>query len=643
MGMPLRIRLYQVAILTLATLLAYLFVHWFITQPATVSPSKRELTFWATIMFSRIIVWDGYAQFFSITLGLMATTALAACALASMLAIRVPEQIAARRLAWALVAASFAAGYIYFVTAHEEYRAVIGWTPASPIRLVCDIFAYSAGFLSPLLLARFFLSYPRTMRPEEWAAESLRYFQDARKAIDSPSNWRRWFYPASLRSRWARPKRRSKLLSFLSDEEMARKGTRLVRAAQSEKAVLALVAWALLCATLDWLDARQAIAAAATRWSFLPTVKMFASIFWILMPIFAWEIASKSLRIYAHSASPDDRRKVDWINSTLLVGGILVICAQIGGWGSMILLASWLEGKEIFLPPQIVVLGPIFASVQLMALAFVVSLALSIFYRGAIDPRLAARKITVFGVLGLVIAFLFVLIERTIAAKFIAYFNLSPDSGALITGGVVTASVAPIKNHAEKAINSFVGRFLPLDSMIEGERKTVVVALSDLSGYTLLSSRDEKQAMLLAALLHRQASKLTEAHGGRIVKSMGDAVLFEFDDAATAAKVLAALHRDFAPAAEHVGITALQVHSGAHLGEVTITHDGDIYGQAVNVAARIQGGAMPGQIVVSEAFASSAEGFTYRDMGPQNFKNVPEAVYCRELLTSTAPINLAVQ
>jgi class 3 adenylate cyclase len=278
-----------------------------------------------------------------------------------------------------------------------------------------------------------------------------------------------------------------------------------------------------------------------------------------------------------------------------------------------------------------------------MALAFVVSLALSIFYRGAIDPRLAARKVTVFGVLGILIAFLFVLIERTIAAKFIAYFNLSPDSGALITGGVVTASVAPIKNHAEKAINSFVGRFLPLDSMIEGERKTVVVALSDLSGYTLLSSRDEKQAMLLAALLQRQASKLTEAHGGRIVKSMGDAVLFAFDDAATAAKVLAALHRDFAPAAEQIGISALHVHSGAHLGEVTIARDGDIYGQTVNIAARIQGGAMPGQIVVSEAFASSAEGFIYRDMGPQNFKNVPEAIYCRELLTSTAPINLAVQ
>ena len=167
--------------------------------------------------------------------------------------------------------------------------------------------------------------------------------------------------------------------------------------------------------------------------------------------------------------------------------------------------------------------------------------------------------------------------------------------------------------------------------MIEGERKTIVVALSDLSGYTLLSSRDEKQAMLLAALLQRQANKLTEAHGGRVVKSMGDAVMFAFDDATSAAQVLTALHRDFAPAADQIGIKALPVHSGAHLGEVTIAHDGDIYGQTVNVAERIQGTAGPGQIVVSEAFAIATEGASYRDMGPQQFRNVPEAISCREL------------
>jgi class 3 adenylate cyclase len=276
-------------------------------------------------------------------------------------------------------------------------------------------------------------------------------------------------------------------------------------------------------------------------------------------------------------------------------------------------------------------------------LGVLVSIALSIFYRGAIDPRLAARKITVFGVLGLVVAFLFVLIERTVALKIVALFNLAPDTGALIAGACVAATVAPIKNHAEKGINSFVGRFLPLDSMIQGEHKSLAVALSDLSGYTLLSSRDEKQALLLAALLQRQANKQVNTFGGRIVKSMGDAVMFAFDDAPSAAKALTALHRDFAPAAEQLGVTVLQVHSGAHVGDVTVAHDGDLYGQTVNVTARIQGAAAPGQIVVSESFAIAADGEAYRDLGPQHFKNVPEAVSCCELLMSTASVKLASQ
>ena len=638
MGASLRIRVYQFAIVTLTLLLALLFVHWFVTQPAQVIPGKRDLTWWATLMFWRAIPWSGYSQFFSVTLGLMATTALAACALAAMLAIRVPDHISARRLAWALVGASFAAGYIYFVTAHAQYRAVIGWTPTSPIRLVWDLLAYSAGLLSPLLLARFFLSYPRTVLPDEWGAESLRYFKHARDAIQSQGNWRSWLYPSSLRTRMSKPSGKSRWLNFTSDAEMAKKESRLVGAVQSSKAVPVLILWAVLCAVLDGLDARQAASTTSAGPTLLNGAKIAASILWIMMPILAWEIASKSLRIYAVSAMPDDRRKVDWIKSTLFVGGVLVVCVQFGGWVFMGFLASWLDGKDIFLPSQILVFGPLFAAVQLLALAFVVSLAFSIFYRGAIDPRLAARKITFFGVLGMAVAVLFVFFERIVAFKIIAFFNLSPETGALIAGGAVAATVAPIKNHAEKSINNFVGRFLPLETIIEGERRNVVIALSDLSGYTLLSSRDEKQAMLLAALLQRQAGKLTKVHGGRVVKSMGDAVMFAFDDAPTAAKVLAALHRDFAPAAEQFGLTALQVHSGAHMGEVTIAHDGDVYGQTVNIAARIQGGAAPGQIVVSETFAVSAKSAAYRDLGPQKFKNVPEAISCLELLSSAPQI-----
>jgi adenylate cyclase len=135
----------------------------------------------------------------------------------------------------------------------------------------------------------------------------------------------------------------------------------------------------------------------------------------------------------------------------------------------------------------------------------------------------------------------------------------------------------------------------------------------------------------VAALLQRQAAMQCEAHGGRIVKTMGDAVLLAFDDAARAGNALAGLHREYPTAARALGLEALPVHSGAHFGEVTITGDGDVFGQTVNIAARLQGLASPGQAVVSEAFARAAGAAPHRSLGPRVLKNVPEPVVCEEL------------
>lgn len=638
-GLSLRIRLYQVGVLVPAALLIALFLHCFIVQPVPVMPGEHDFNFWATVLFRADVPWQGNALYLTFTLGLMATTALAACALAAALALQVPEQNSTRRLAWALIGGSVAAAYIFFIVSHTEYRALLGWVPAAPMRLVYDFVAYSAGLLAPLYLARFFLSYPRALSHEEWEAELLQKFTRARAAMRSSSGWRSWLYPASLRTRMADGgSQDGKWGKFTSDTASARSAARYSRFWQSKWATAALIVWAFLCALFDWLDASQSF----PRHSIMSSVKVFLSAFAIIALVGPLGVMVESLQIYSAKATPEDRRKIDWIWSTLFVGGILAGCVQVGSMLIMPLLINFLSARDIFIPGAIMMMGPIFISLQLLGLAFIISLGVSIFYRGAIDPRLAARKITVFGVLGLAVAFLFVLIERTVALKIVAFFNLSPDTGALVAGACVAATVAPVKNHAEKGINSFVGRFLPLDSMIEGEKKTLVVALSDLSGYTSLSSRDEKQAMLLAALLQRQANKLIGAHGGRLVKSMGDAVMFAFDDAPTAAKVLSALHGDFAPAAEQLGITPLKVHSGAHMGEVTIAHDGDLYGQTVNIAARIQGAAAPGQIMVSDTFASATESSSYRDMGPQQFKNLPEAISCRELLIPVPSVKLAV-
>jgi class 3 adenylate cyclase len=89
----------------------------------------------------------------------------------------------------------------------------------------------------------------------------------------------------------------------------------------------------------------------------------------------------------------------------------------------------------------------------------------------------------------------------------------------------------------------------------------------------------------------------------------------------------------FAPAARQLGLQPLQVHSGAHWGDVTVAGDGDIYGQTVNLAVRIQASAVAGQIAVSSAFASTAGGTArFRSIGERQFKNVTGFVPCEELV-----------
>lgn len=308
-------------------------------------------------------------------------------------------------------------------------------------------------------------------------------------------------------------------------------------------------------------------------------------------------------------------------------------------WGLLIVLLPYGEGSAASQSTFMVMFGPLAIGTQLFFLAFLVALALSIFYRGAVDPRLAARRVTVFGLMSLIVAVLFVVLERALAMKVVAWFQLPQETGALIAAAAVAGTVGPMRATVHRSLNGWVSRFLPLDTLMQGERRTLAVVISDISGYTALSARDEKQAMLLAALLQRQAHRAAEDHGGRVVKSMGDAVVLAFESAGSAARAMQALHRPFGPAAALLGLEPLPMHSGAHYGEVTQTHDGDLYGPTINIAARLLSVAAPGQVVVSAelAAATALDATRVRDLGAKRLKNVPEPVRCVELLEAPGP------
>jgi adenylate cyclase len=140
----------------------------------------------------------------------------------------------------------------------------------------------------------------------------------------------------------------------------------------------------------------------------------------------------------------------------------------------------------------------------------------------------------------------------------------------------------------------------------------------DLTGYTQLTEeRGDAAAAELAAQLNGLVRRTSQEHGGTPVKWLGDGVMFYFR--APAAAVLAALAM-----VEEVGRHGLPpAHVGIHAGPVVV-QDGDYFGRAVNLAARIADYARPGEVLVSQEVVDAAEGgpVAFAEIGPVELKGV---------------------
>jgi TolB-like protein/class 3 adenylate cyclase/Tfp pilus assembly protein PilF len=133
----------------------------------------------------------------------------------------------------------------------------------------------------------------------------------------------------------------------------------------------------------------------------------------------------------------------------------------------------------------------------------------------------------------------------------------------------------------------------------EPGRRLAAVWFADIVGFTGLSSRDEDAALRMVDTFQAITRRVVGQMGGTVVKFLGDGGLAVFPSADGAVRAGLAVQREFqARTAERGNAAALRV--GVHLGEVVSALDGDVYGDGVNTAARIQDEAEPGQVVVSE-------------------------------------------
>jgi TolB-like protein/Flp pilus assembly protein TadD len=178
------------------------------------------------------------------------------------------------------------------------------------------------------------------------------------------------------------------------------------------------------------------------------------------------------------------------------------------------------------------------------------------------------------------------------------------------------------------------------------QRRLAAILAADVVGYSRLMQADEGGT--LAALKSRRTGilqPLVSKHHGRIVKVMGDGWLVEFASAVEAVGCAVALQEAMAAAnegAEERRRIVLRI--GINLGDVMV-EGGDLYGDGVNIAARLEAIAEPGGISVSGKIREEAEGkiaCEFVDLGEQTLKNIasPVRVYRVRTATSAAPVEL---
>jgi adenylate cyclase len=161
-------------------------------------------------------------------------------------------------------------------------------------------------------------------------------------------------------------------------------------------------------------------------------------------------------------------------------------------------------------------------------------------------------------------------------------------------------------------------------------RRLAAIAFADIVGYSILMAEDEARThtrwmALLADVVHPNARQ----YRGRVVKSTGDGVLVEFPSALDAVQWARDVQENVRrlEATKSIDLRPIALRIAVHIGDVITTAD-DIYGDGVNVAARLQEYSEPGGIVLSEAvynLVRGAIGMEARDLGYLRLKNLRPA------------------
>ena len=175
-------------------------------------------------------------------------------------------------------------------------------------------------------------------------------------------------------------------------------------------------------------------------------------------------------------------------------------------------------------------------------------------------------------------------------------------------------------------------------------RRLAAILAADVAGYSRLMGADEEgtHERLKAHLIELVDPKIAE-HRGRIVKNTGDGFLAEFPSVVDAVRCAVEMQREMIDREPEVPEERrIRFRIGVNLGDV-IVEEHDIFGDGVNVAARLEGLAQPGGICISRMVRDNVRDkldYTFEDMGEQQVKNIARPIRAHRVATgpvSTTP------
>ena len=173
-------------------------------------------------------------------------------------------------------------------------------------------------------------------------------------------------------------------------------------------------------------------------------------------------------------------------------------------------------------------------------------------------------------------------------------------------------------------------------------RKIAAILIADIVGYSRLAGADEDRTLArLRALRSDLIDPTIAVHHGRVVKRTGDGSLIEFRSVVDA--VHCAIEVQYGLVERNAGVSPerrIEFRIGIHLGDVVEESDGDLMGDGVNIAARLEGICAPGAVCLSEDAYRQVRGrldLAVTDLGPTQLKNIAEPIRVYSLRIGDAP------